>query len=166
MKGVRPDVMAGGRRSDRDHDVPGEGGSGDDGEDVAGGEDQVLLAGVLDLGAAVLAVDDLVTHRDVERDTVAVVVDTTGTDRNDLALLGLLLGRVRDDQAGGGGLLGFERLDDDEVLEGLDVDRHFGSTSTFSTRDLQDVGSRSGGTPSRGSCQARERWHSRGESAR
>ena len=31
---------------------------------------------------------------------------------------------------------------------------------------LQDVGSRSGGTPSRGSCQAREHWHSRGESAR
>ena len=47
----------------------------DDGEDVARGEDEVLLAGVLDLGAAVLAVDDLVADRDVERDAVAVVVD-------------------------------------------------------------------------------------------
>src|SRR5687768_4574375 len=107
-------------------------GSGNYGEDVAGREDEVLLTGVLDLGAAVLAVDDLVTDRDVQRNAVAVVVDTTGTDRHDLALLGLLLGRVRDDQAGGRGLLGFERLDDDAVLEGLDVDRHFGSTSTFS----------------------------------
>ena len=35
----------------------------DDGEDVARGEDEVLLAAVLDLGAAVLAVDDLVADR-------------------------------------------------------------------------------------------------------
>src|SRR5690606_3526989 len=44
------------------------------GEQVARGQDQVLLAGVLDLGAAVLAVDDLVADLDVERNTVAVVV--------------------------------------------------------------------------------------------
>ena len=99
-------------------------GSGNDGEHVAGGEDEVLLAGVLHLGAAVLAVDDLVADGDVERDAVAVVVDATRADRQDLALLGLLLGGVRDDQAGGRGLLGVEGLDDDAVLEGLDVDRH------------------------------------------
>src|SRR4051794_7297649 len=82
--------------------------SGDDSEDVTRGEDEVLLAAVLDLGAAVLAVDHLVADRHVQRDAVAVVVDTAGTDRLDLALLGLLLGGVRNDQAGGGGLLGFE----------------------------------------------------------
>src|SRR6195952_29356 len=109
--------------------VPGA--SGDDGEDVARGEDEVLLAGVLDLGAAVLAVDHLVADVDVERDTVSVVVDATRTDAQDLALLGLLLRRVRDDQAGRRGLLGLQGLDDDPVLEGLDVDRHFRSTSTF-----------------------------------
>ena len=38
----------------------------------------------------------------------------------DVALLGLLLGGVRDDQAGGRGLLGLERLDHDAVLERLD----------------------------------------------
>src|SRR6478672_5462034 len=131
------------------------GASGDDGEDVAGGEDQVLLAGVLDLGAAVLAVDDLVTHRDVDRDAVAVVVDAAGADREDLALLGLLLRGVRDDQAGGGGLLGVERADDDAVLEGLDVDRHFGSTSTFSGTCFFRTWSRGGlGTPSRGSSRS------------
>ena len=42
----------------------------DDGEDVAGGQDQVLLALDLDLGAAVLGVDDLVADRNVERDAV------------------------------------------------------------------------------------------------
>src|SRR6185369_16467916 len=65
--------------------------SGDDGEHVARGEDEVLLAGVLDLGAAVLAVDDLVADVHVERHTVAVVVDATRADAQDLALLGLLL---------------------------------------------------------------------------
>jgi Ribosomal protein L5 len=49
----------------------------------------------------------------------------TRADGQDLALLGLLLGGVRDDQARGGGLLRVERLDHDAVLEGLDVDRHF-----------------------------------------
>src|ERR1700712_1447177 len=102
--------------------VPGA--SGDDGEDVAGRAGGVLLAGVLDLGAAVLAVDHLVADVDVERDAVAVVVDAAGADRQDLALLGLLLGGVGDDQTRRRGLLGVQRLDDDPVLEGLDVDRH------------------------------------------
>src|SRR5690606_2782637 len=62
--------------------------SGNDRQHVAGRQDQVFVTGVLDLGAAVLAVDDLVADGHVDRDTVAVVVDTTGTDRDDLALLG------------------------------------------------------------------------------
>src|SRR4051812_12249325 len=105
------------------------GASGDDGEDVAGGEDEVLLAGVLDLGAAVLAVDDLVADGDVERDAlVAVLVEPARADRDDLALLGLLLRGVRDNQTRGRRLLGVEGLDEDAVLERLDVDRHL-STS-------------------------------------
>src|SRR3954451_19908159 len=98
--------------------------SADDGENVARGEDEVLLAAVLDLGAAVLAVDHLVADGDVEGDPVAVVVDATRTHAEDLALLGLLLRGVRDDQAGSRGLLGLDGLDDDPVLERLDVDRH------------------------------------------
>src|SRR5690349_16748304 len=96
----------------------------DDGEDVAGAQDQVVLAVVLDLGAAVLGVDDLVTDIDVQRDAVAVVVDAAGAGRDDLALLRLLLGGVRDHQAGLRGLLGFERRYEDTVLERLDRDRH------------------------------------------
>src|SRR4249919_3518978 len=131
-EGRRP-VEQSGRRPTTTPPAGMPGASGNDGEDVASGEDEVLVSAVLHLGAAVLAVDDLVAHRDVERDAVAVVVDAAGTDGLDLALLGLLLGRVGDDQPGGGGLLRLERLDDDPVLERLDVDRHVVSTSTFST---------------------------------
>src|SRR5690606_21223760 len=98
----------------------------DDGEDVASGEDQVLLTAVLDLGAAVLAVDDDVALLDVGLDAGAVVVDTTPAHRQDGALLGLLLGGRRADRARGRGLLGLEGLHDDTVLERLDGDRHCG----------------------------------------
>src|ERR1035437_5582227 len=87
---------------------------------VARRDDQVVLAGVLDFGSAVLAVDDLVTHRNVERNTVAVVVHSARSYRHDLALLGLLLDGVRDDEAGGRRLLGCGRLHDDLVFQGLD----------------------------------------------
>src|SRR4051812_1382529 len=96
----------------------------DDSEDVAGREDEVLLTGVLDLGAAVLAVDDDVSDGDVEGDAVAAIVDATRANCQDFALLGLLLGGVGDDQAGGRGLLGFERTDENAVFERLDADRH------------------------------------------
>src|SRR5450759_5694213 len=73
----------------------------DDRQYVPGGQDQVLLAGVLDLGAAVLAVEDGVADLDVERDPLlALVVPAAGADREDGALLGLLLGGVRDHDAG------------------------------------------------------------------
>src|SRR5215207_8507569 len=84
---------------------------GDDGEHVARGEDQQILAVVLDLGAAVLRVQDLVADADVERDALlAGVVPPAVTDSEDLALLRLLFGGVRDDEAGCGGLLRVQRL--------------------------------------------------------
>src|SRR5919201_266517 len=46
---------------------------GDDGEHVAGGQDQVLVPADLDLGAAVLGVDDGVADLDVQRHPVAVL---------------------------------------------------------------------------------------------
>src|SRR5437016_11730484 len=71
----------------------------DDGEHVAGGEHQVLLAVVLDLGAAVLAVQHHVADLDVHRHALgAGVVEAARAYRKDLTLLGLLLGGVRDHQ--------------------------------------------------------------------
>ena len=92
----------------------------DDREDVAGREHQVLLAGVLDLGAAVLRVEDRVADLDVDRDAVALVVDAAGADSEDGALLRLLLGGVGDDDARRRGGLRLVRLDEDPVLERLD----------------------------------------------
>src|SRR5690606_16699524 len=67
----------------------------DDREQVASGEHQVLLTVVLDLGAAVLAVEDDVALLDVQRDAlVALVVPAARAHGQDLALLRLLLGGV------------------------------------------------------------------------
>jgi hypothetical protein len=52
--------------------------------------------------------------------TSALVVETARTDREDLALLGLLLRGVRDNEPGRGDLLGLQRLDHDTVLERLE----------------------------------------------
>src|SRR5215471_16450744 len=74
----------------------------DDGQHVAGGQHEVADAHV---------------HRDA---LGACVVEPARTDRKNLALLGLLLGGVRDDQAGRGGLLGFERAHHDPVFKRLE----------------------------------------------
>src|SRR5262249_30039965 len=53
--------------------LSGETSLADDGEHVTRGKHEVLAAGHLDLGAAVLGVQDLVAHRDVQRDALAVL---------------------------------------------------------------------------------------------
>src|SRR5664279_5689601 len=104
---------------------------GDLGQHVTGRQEQVLLAAVLDFGAAVLRVDDDITFDDVDRDPFAVVVITSRTDGQDGALLGLLLGGVRNDDARRGRRLGLIGLDEDLVLERLDVHARHGVTSPF-----------------------------------
>ena len=113
--------------------------AGDDGEDVARVEQQVVGAVVLDFGAPVLAEDDDITLGDVERDAVSLVVDATGAGGNDAALLRLLLGGVGDDQPGSGGLLGLERLDEDAVLERLDRGCHDKPLSVVVRREPDSV---------------------------
>src|SRR5699024_12623655 len=98
--------------------------SGDAGHNVASRQAEVLPAAVLGLRAAVLRVDDLAAHLAVQRDASPVVCDAAGAHGHDLALLRLLLGGVRDDQTGCGGLLCFDLTDDDAILERLDGDRH------------------------------------------
>src|SRR3954468_24132157 len=109
----------------------------DDREDVAGRQDEVLVGAVLHLGAAVLREDDLVTLLDVHRRALAVF-EPAGADGEDEALLRLLLGGVRDHDAGRRRLLALENLHHDAVLERLDVDlggRGHDLTSPTSLRD-------------------------------
>src|SRR3954451_15628957 len=82
-----------------------------DREDVAGVQDQQVIAFDGDLGAAVLRVDDGVAHLYVDRnDLVGLIRAATGSDSQHLTLLRLLLGGVGDDQPAGGGLLRFAGL--------------------------------------------------------
>src|SRR5580658_7703723 len=93
----------------------------DNGEHVAGGEHQVLLARVLHLGAAVLAVQHHVADLHVDRHSLGSrVVEATRAHRKDFALLGLLLRGVRDHQSGRCGLLRLKRADHNPVFERLD----------------------------------------------
>src|SRR5207249_2909661 len=73
------------------------------GQDFVFAEDQDLLAVDLDVGPGVLPEEDLVAHLDVQRELGAVFQDLAVSDGQDLALLGLLLRRVRDDDASLGG---------------------------------------------------------------
>src|SRR6201996_2807491 len=125
-----------------------------DSQHVACRKDQVFLAVVLDFGAAVLAVDDGVTLRDVQRDPLfAILVPPAGADCDDGAFLRLLLGSVRNDQTGRGRGLGLVGLHENLVLEWLDVHlRHDWSPPLFGSGPgpmPRTVGGRSGlpGTP-------------------
>jgi hypothetical protein len=76
---------------------------------------------VLHLGAAVLAVEHHVANLDVHGHTLGTgVVEPTRAHREDLALLGLLLRGIGDDQSRCGRLLGFERADHDAVFQRLE----------------------------------------------
>ena len=76
-----------------------------------------LVAVDLELGPGVLGVEDLVARLDVHRLALAVVEDPARADGDDRALLGLLLGGVRQDDAALGHLLAGGRLDDDAVAQ-------------------------------------------------
>src|ERR687892_138212 len=68
-------------------------------QDVRLAQDQVLVGADLDLGAAVLGEDDLVTLLQVHLDELAVLVARAGAHGEDAAALRLLLGRVRQHDA-------------------------------------------------------------------
>src|SRR5688572_1531960 len=96
----------------------------DDRKEVARRKDEVLISFDLHLGPAVLRIEHAVTDLHVHRDPLAVL-ETTGADGDDLALLRLLLGRVGDDDPRRGLLRPlFDRLDDHAILERLQTERH------------------------------------------
>src|SRR4030095_12422366 len=95
----------------------------DDPEDFFLAEDQTLFTVDRDLAARVLAEEDSVTGLDVEGKDLAVVVLLTLADREDLALLGLLLRRVGNDDPAGALLLAFlYTLHDQAIVKWTNVD--------------------------------------------
>src|SRR5262245_17994260 len=88
----------------------------DDAEDVFLTQDEVLLAVDLDFRSRILAEQDAVARLHLEGNDLAILVDLPFAHGDDLALLGLLLRGVRDDDAAGTFLLLLlEPLDDQPV---------------------------------------------------
>src|SRR4030095_8867751 len=96
-----------------DHDPP----LVENGEDVFLAHDEEFLVVDLDLGARILPEQDLVAALHVERHLLAVVVDLAGADGDDLALLRLFLGRVRDDDPAPLDLFFLQTLDQDPIVQ-------------------------------------------------
>src|SRR5690242_6171296 len=69
-------------------------GSVDDRQHFLFPHDEVFLAVELDLLAGILAEEDRVAGADVQGDPLAIVLGLAASGRDDLALLGLFLGRV------------------------------------------------------------------------
>ena len=93
----------------------------DDGEDFVLAHDEELLAIELDFLARVLAEQDEVAGLDVERDALAVVLHLAVAGGDDLALLGLFLGAVGDDDPADFLFAFLEALNNDAVVQRSDV---------------------------------------------
>ena len=88
---------------------------------VQSGRPLLILAVQLDLGAGPFAEQHAVADLEVDRDQLAGLVAATRADGDDLALGRLLLGRVRNDDATLGLLLGIDTLDHDAVMQWAEV---------------------------------------------
>jgi hypothetical protein len=89
------------------------------GEHVRLTQDQHVLGADLDLGAAVLREDDLVTDHDIHGNELTRVVPAARTDSQNLATLRLLPSAVRQHDAADGHLLLLQDLDDQAITKRL-----------------------------------------------
>src|SRR5262249_18047845 len=110
----------------------------DDAHDVALLHDQELFAVDLDLGARPFAEQHPVADLDVDRDQLAGFVAAAGANRNDLALGGLFLGGVGNDDAAGG--FGINALDDDAIVKWTEF-HGFASSPGLTFFDVMSAGS-------------------------
>src|SRR6266545_433392 len=79
--------------------------------------DQEILAVDLHLGARPFAKQHPVTDLEINGNELAGFVAATRADGGDLALRGLFLGGIRNDDAASGFFLGLNALDDDTVVK-------------------------------------------------
>jgi hypothetical protein len=98
----------------------------DNTEDIVLAHDQVGIAFDFDLGAAVFADEDFVALLDGEVDELAVFITLAGAEGNDFAFLRFFLGGIRDDDAAFLHFRFFERLNEDAIPEGTNVNCHGG----------------------------------------
>src|SRR5262249_2553772 len=89
----------------------------EDPEDVLFLHDEELFPVDFHLAAGILPEEDAVPRLDGEGQCLPVLGHPAGTHRDDFALLGLLLGGVRDDDAAVLLVLFLEALDEDAVVE-------------------------------------------------
>src|ERR1035437_2442003 len=89
----------------------------DDAEDFFLAHDQELLAVELDLGARVLAEQNLVARLHVQREDLTFVIRLALADADHFAFLGLLFGAVGDDDAPTDGFALFHTADEDAVMK-------------------------------------------------
>ena len=89
----------------------------DHAHDVGLLHDQEILAVDLHFGARPFAEQHGVADLEIDRDQLAALVAAPRADGDDLALRGLLLGGVGNDDAAGSLFLGIDALDDDAVVK-------------------------------------------------
>src|SRR5574343_902559 len=94
-----------------------------DTHDVFFAHDQDFLTINLDGLAGVLAEQNAIADLDVEGDVLAGVVALARTDSQHFTLIRLFTSGIGDDDAGSGGALGFDALDDDTVVQRTDIHR-------------------------------------------
>ena len=88
-----------------------------------------FLAADLDGLAGILAEENAVADLDIHRDELAGIVALARTDGNHFALIGLFAGRIRKNDAAGGGALDFETLDNHAVMQRTNL--HFSNSKQF-----------------------------------
>ena len=99
----------------------GGGNVGENPHDVALFHDQQFLAIELDLRTRPFAEQHAVADLEVDRDQLAGFVTAARTDGGDLALGGLFLGTVRNDDAASSLFLGVDALDHNAVVKRTEV---------------------------------------------
>jgi hypothetical protein len=91
------------------------------GENIALAKDLVFNAIDFDFASAVLAENHLVPNADAQRRADTVIEQFAWSDGDDFAPLWLLFGAIRQKDTTGSGFFGFERLDNDTIIERTDV---------------------------------------------